>query len=144
MIKNKEEKFKIILEYIKDLSVETPDAETLIYVRENLSKYQIKIDINSKALKNKMVEVNTKLTFEDKENSEKKSFFEIIYASIVRIEVEIKDKKEIEKILLCDVQTEIYPKLEKIFLDLLKNCGYPETKIEKKIDFEKLYYDRLN
>tara|TARA_B100000686_G_C16194882_1_gene667655 strand:- start:33 stop:455 length:423 start_codon:yes stop_codon:yes gene_type:complete len=137
-------KYKIILEYIKDLSVETPDAETLIYVRENLSKYQIKIDINSKALKNKMVEVNTKLTFEDKENSEKKSFFEIIYASIVRIEVEIKDKKEIEKILLCDVQTEIYPKLEKIFLDLLKNCGYPETKIEKKIDFEKLYYDRLN
>ena len=137
-------KHKILLRYIKDLSVETPDAETLIYVRENLSKYQIKIDINSKALKNKMVEVNTKLTFEDKENSEKKSFFEIIYASIVRIEVEIKDKKEIEKILLCDVQTEIYPKLEKIFLDLLKNCGYPETKIEKKIDFEKLYYDRLN
>ena len=137
-------KYKIILEYIKDLSVETPDAETLIYVRENLSKYQIKIDINSQALKNKMVEVNTKLTFEDKENSEKKSFFEIIYSSIVRIEGEIKDKKEIEKILLCDVQIEIYPRLEKIFLDLLKNCGYPETKLEKKIDFEKLYYDRFN
>ena len=136
--------YKIILEYIKDLSVETPDAETLIYVRENLSKYQIKIDINSQALKNKMVEVNTKLTFEDKENSEKKSFFEIIYSSIVKIEGEIKDKKEIEKILLCDVQIEIYPKLEKIFLDLLKTCGYPETKLEKKIDFEKLYYDRFN
>ena len=137
-------KYKIILEYIKDLSVETPDAETLIYVRENLSKYQIKIDINSQALKNKMVEVNTKLTFEDKENSEKKSFFEIIYASIVRIEVEIKDKKEIEKILLCDVQTEIYPKLEKIFLNIIKDSGFPDIKFTKKIDFENLYNKKLN
>jgi len=137
-------KFKIILEYIKDLSIETPDAETLIFVKENIGNYQMNIDIKSKALKNKMIEVSTRLTFEDKKNSEKKSYFEIIYASIIRVDDKIEKKDEIEKIVLCDVQNEIYPKLEKIFLNLLKDAGFPEMKLQKKIDFEKLYTDRLN
>ena len=102
------------------------------------------IDIKSKALKNKMIEVSTRLTFEDKKNSEKKSYFEIIYASIIRVDDKIEKKDEIEKIVLCDVQNEIYPKLEKIFLNLLKDAGFPEMKLQKKIDFEKLYTDRLN
>ncbi len=137
-------KFKILLEYIKDLSIETPDAETLIFVKENIGNYQMNIDIKSKALKNKMIEVSTRLTFEDKKNSEKKSYFEIIYASIIRVDDKIEKKDEIEKIVLCDVQNEIYPKLEKIFLNLLKDAGFPEMKLQKKIDFEKLYTDRLN
>ena len=136
--------FKIILEYIKDLSVETADAETLIYVKDNILKYQMNIGITSQALKNKMIEVNTKLTFQDKDNSKKKSFFEIIYATIIKIDDKIKDKKEMEKIILCDLQVKIYSKLERIFLNLIKDSGYPEIKFDKKIDFEKLYNQRIN
>ena len=136
--------FKIILEYIKDLSVETADAETLIYVKDNILKYQMNIDITSQALKNKMIEVNTKLTFQDKDNSKKKSFFEIIYATIIKIDDKIKDKKEMEKIILCDLQVKIYSKLERIFLNLIKDSGYSEIKFDKKVDFEKLYNQRIN
>ena len=138
------EKFKILGKYIKDLSSETPDAETYIYVRDRISKYQLDIDINSKALKNKMIEINTRCRFNDKNESKKKSFFEIIYSTIVRINEEIKDKKQLEKIILCDVQIEIYPSLEKALLDLLHNSGYPGVKFEKKVDFETLYKQRIN
>ena len=136
--------FKIVCKYIKDLSSETPDIETYLYVRDQIQKYQLGIDINSKALKNKMIEVNTKFKFEDKDNSKKKSYFEIIYSTIVKVNDEIKDKKELEKILLCDVQIEIYPDLEKSLLDLLHNSGFPEIKIEKKVDFENLYKQKFN
>ena len=138
------EKFKILGKYIKDLSSETPDAETYIYVRDRISKYQLDIDINSKALKNKMIEVNTRCRFNDKNESKKKSFFEIIYSTIVKINDEIKDKKELEKIILCDLQIEIYPSLEKALLDLLHNSGYPGIKFEKKVDFETLYKQKIN
>ena len=138
------EKFKILGKYIKDLSSETPDAETYIYVRDRISKYQLDIDINSKALKNKMIEINTRCRFNDKNESKKKSFFEIIYSTIVKINEEIKDKKELEKIILCDVQIEIYPSLEKALLDLLHNSGYPSIKFEKKVDFETLYKQKVN
>ena len=138
------EKFKILGKYIKDLSSETPDAETYIYVRDRISKYQLDIDINSKALKNKMIEINTRCRFNDNNESKKKSLFEIIYSTIIKINEEIKDKKELEKIILCDVQIEIYPSLEKALLDLLHNSGYPGIKFEKKIDFETLYKQKVN
>ena len=133
------EKFKIIAEFIKDLSSETPNVETYLYVKEYLNNYNLYIDITTLPLKNRLIEVNTKLNFTDKGNSKKKSNFEIIYATIVKIEEEVKDKKEMEKIILCEVQNKIYPNLEKIFENLLKDSGYPINKIEKKIDFEKLY-----
>ena len=136
--------FKILLNFIKDLSIETPDAETLFFVKDHIASYHLGIDIKSRALKNKMIEVSTKLTFKDKENFEKKSIFELEYASIVKVEESVKDKKKLEKILLCEVQIEIYPKLEKIFLNLLSDAGLPGIKFEKKIDFEKLYNERLN
>ena len=138
------EKYKILSQYVKDLSSETPDVQTYIYVKENISKYMLNIDITSKALKNRMIEINTTLKFEDKENSEKKSFFEIIYATIIRAETTVDEKKELEKIILCDVQNKIFPQIEKCFLDLLHNSGYPEIKLEKKVDFEKLYNERFN
>ena len=137
-------KYKILGKYIKDMSSETPNIETYIFVRDQIAKYQLGIDITSKALKNKMIEVNTKIKFEDKEESKKKSYFEINFASIVKIDDEIKEKKELEKIILCDVQVEIYPDLEKSLLDLLHNSGYPDIKFEKKINFEELYNQRLN
>ncbi len=138
------EKYKILAEYIKDLSSETPDVQTYLFVKENISKYHLNIDIVSKALKNKLIEVNTTLKFEDKEANEKKSYYEIVYATIIKIEDEIKDKKVLEKIILCDVQNKIYPNLEKSFLNLMHNSGHPDVKIEKKIDFNKLYNDRFN
>ena len=137
-------KYKIISNYIKDMSSETPDIETYIFVKDYISKYQLNIDINSKAVKNKMIEVNTILKFEDKQNNKKKSYFEINYSTIVEIDDEIKEKNDLEKIILCDVQIDIYPELEKSFLNLLHNSGYPEVKFEKKIDFEQLYNQRLN
>jgi len=137
-------KYKILGKYIKDMSSETPDIETYIFVRDYISKYQLNIDINSKALKNKMIEINTILKFEDKQNNKKKSYFEINYSTIIKVEEEIKEKKDLEKIILCDVQTEIYPELEKSLLNLLHNSGYPNVKFEKKVDFEQLYTQRLN
>ena len=138
------EKYKILGKYIKDMSSETSDVETYIFVKERISKYQLNIDINSKPLKNKMVEVNTVLKFEDKEEVKKKSYFEITYATIIKLNDEVKEKKELEKIILCDTQIQIYPELEKSFLNLLYNSGYPNIKFEKKIDFEALYKKRFN
>jgi preprotein translocase subunit SecB len=137
-------KYKILAKYIKDLSSETPDIETFLYVKDNISKYQLNIDITSKALKEKLIEVNTTLKFEDKEPNEKKSYFEIVYASIIKIDEDIKEKKDLEKIILCDVQTSIYPELEASFLNLIHNSGHPSIKLEKKIDFNKLYNERFN
>ena len=138
------EKYKILGKYIKDLSSETKDVETYLFVRDNISKYQLGIDITSKALKNKMIEVNTTLKFEDKEENEKKSYFEMVFATIIKVSDEIKEKKELEQIILSDLQTKIYPDLEKALLDLLHNSGYPGIKFEKKIDFENLYNQRFN
>ena len=138
------EKYKILGKYIKDMSSETANIETYVFVKENIHKYQLFIDINSKALKNKLIEVDTLMKFEDKENNEKKSYFEINFSTIVRVNEDIKEKKELEKILLCEVQKEIYPDLEKSLLDLLHNSGYPEIKFEKKIDFEELYNQKFN
>ena len=126
------------------MSSETPDVETFIFVKKNITKYQLNIDITSKPLKGKLVEIDTTLRYEDKNQSVKKSFFEIIFSTIIRVNEEIKEKKEIEKIILCDVQKEIYPNIETSFLNLLHNSGYPEVKFEKKIDFEKLYSQKFN
>ena len=138
------EKFKILGKYIKDLSSETKDVETYLFVKDNISKYQLGIDITSNPLKNKMIEVNTTLKFEDKEDNKKKSYFEIIFSTIVKVDDSVTDKKELEKIILSDVQNKIYPDLEKSLLDLLHNSGYPGITFEKKVDFEKLYNQRFN
>jgi len=137
------EKYKILGKYIKDLSGETKDAETYLFVRDHISKYQLDIDITSKALKNKMIEVNTILKFEDKENNPKKSYFELVYASLIKIDEDVKEKKELEKIILCDVQNQIKPNIVKVFTDLINNSGFKGVSF-KNIDFEKLYNSRFN
>ena len=138
------EKFKIYSEFVKDLSSETKDLETYLYVKEYLKNYNLNIEISSKPLKNRFIEVNTKLSYLDNGQSKNKSFFEILYTTIVKINEEIKDGNEIKKIILCDVQNKISKNLEKVFINLLHNSGYPGVKIEKKIDFEKLYNKRSN
>ena len=138
------ENYKILGRYIKDMSSETPNIETYIFVKDHISKYQLSIDISSKALKDKMIEINTIMKFEDKQENKKKSFFEINFSTIIKVGEEIKEKKDLEKIILRDVQIEIYPDLEKTLLDVLHNSGYPGIKFEKKVDFEKLYNQSFN
>ena len=138
------ENFKILGNYIKDMSSETKDTQTYLYVKDYISRYKLDINIVSKAIKNKMIEVNTILKFEDKDDSKLKSFFEMTYATIVQVNDEVKGKEELQKIILCDVQIKIYPQLEKAFLDLLHNSGYDGVKFEKKIDFEGLYKKKFN
>ena len=138
------EKFKILTNYIKDMSSETKDVETFLFVKENISKYQLNIDITSKALKNKLIEVDITLKFEDKEKNEKKSHYEIIYSTVIRVNDDVKDKKDLEKIVLCDVPNLIYPNLEKAFLNVMHDSGHPGIKLEKKIDFNKLYSEKVN
>ena len=138
------ENFKILAQFIKDMSSETPDIQSYMFVKENITKYQLNIDITSKPLKNKLIEVNTTLKFEDKESNERKSHFEIVYATIIKIEDEIKNKKDLEKIILCDVQNKIYSNLEKTLLNLINDSGFKGIKFEKKIDFNKLYNERFN
>lgn len=138
------EKFDILGKYIKDVSSETKNVETYLFVRERITKYKLSIDIKSKPLKNKLIEVNTILKFEDKDEVSKKSYFEITFATIVKISEEVKVKEELEKILLCDVQIKICSDIEKSFLNLLHNSGYPGFKFEKKLDFVELYNNRFN
>ena len=138
------ENYKIIGSYIKDMSSETPDTPTYIFVRDKISKYKLNIDINSKAVKKGIIEVNTNLKFSDQPEILKKAHFEITYTSIVKVDEKVSDKKEMEKIILCDVPNKIYPDLERIFLNLLTDSGYPGIKFEKKVDFTELYKQRAN
>ena len=137
-------KYKILSNYVKDMSSETPDVESFLFTKDNINKYELDIDISSKPLKNKLIEVNTNLKFQNKTRPDKKSYFEVVYASIIKIEETVKEKKELQKIILCDIQNEIYPKLEKILLNLLIDSGYPGVKFDKKVDFNKLFNEKFN
>ena len=137
-------KYKILTEFAKDVSYETPDVETYLQTKDNILKYNLTLDINSKFLKNKMIEVNIISKFQEVNLEKKKSNFEITYAAIVRIDDDVTDEKEMEKIVLSDVPNEIYPRLEDLFISLVNKSGFPEVKIERKVDFEKLYKERLN
>ena len=138
------ENYKIISKFIKDISGETPDVETYLYVKDYISKYQMNIEISSKALKNQIIEINTILKFHDNSESKKKSHFELTYTTIIKLEKEIKEKKILQKIILCDVQKEMYSEMEEALLNLLKMSGFPNIKFEKKIDFEELYNKKFN
>ena len=138
------EKYKILARYIKDSSSETPDLETYLFVKENISKYKLKIDIKTKPLKNALLEENITFTYRDDDTNEKKSFYEITYAIIVKINDGIKEKKDLEKIILCDIPSSIYPELEKSFLNLIHNSGHPNLEFGKKIDFNKLFNERFS
>ena len=145
MSEQQNQDYKIILEYIKDLSIETPSATTLLSVREKIGNYNLDIDISSLVLKNKSLEITTTLILQDKsEVNKNKAFFEIKYATVITINSSITDKKIISKIVLCDLQKIIYPKIEKIFIDIIKNAGYPNIIFEKKVDFEKMYNEKFN
>ena len=137
--------YKILAKFVKDMSSETPDVDTYLFVKDNISNYSLGIDIKSKALKEKILQVETTLRYSDKnQNNNKKSFFEMIFATVIRLNENIKDKKDLGKIILCDLQNEIYPEIEKTFLNVLHGSGYPELNFQKKVDFEELYKKNQN
>ena len=137
--------YKILSKFVKDMSSETPNVETYLHVKDHISKYQLYIDINSKVIKNELIEINTKFQFKEQQEISKKSFFEIVFATIIKVDDMVKkNKKDLERIILCETQIEIYPDLEKIFLNLLEVSGYPGIKLEKKVNFETLYNQRFN
>ena len=138
------EKYKILAKFIKDMSSETPNIDTYLFVKDNISNYSLNIDIKSNFLKEKIVQVETTLRYSDKSDNKKKSFFEMIYATVIRLDEQIKDKKELGKIILCDLQKEIYPELEKTFLNVMHGSGYSELKFNKAIDFDELYEKNQN
>tara|TARA_B100001093_G_scaffold314817_1_gene300386 strand:- start:138 stop:560 length:423 start_codon:yes stop_codon:yes gene_type:complete len=138
------ENYKILAKYIKDMSSETPNTETYLFVKDHISKYQLDINIDSKAIKNQLIEVSTKMKFEDKKSNKLKSYFEVSYITIVKVDEKIEDKDILQRIVLCDVQKEIYNDLEKSMLNLLHNSGYPAISFEKKIDFDELYKKNFN
>ena len=137
-------KYEIILKYIKDISVEIPNPETFIFSKDYITKYSLGINISTETLKNGMIEIITKLTYKDPTENKKKSHFEISYSTVIKIIDKNLEKKEMEKILLCEVQNEIYPELEKVFINLIKDSGFPELKLEKKVNFEDLYQKKMN
>ena len=138
------DKYKIIAKYVKDMSSETPDIDTYLFVKDNISNYSLNIDIKSKLLKEKILQIETSLKYSDKSENKKKSFFEIVFATVIRLDENAKNKKDLARIVLCDVQKEIYPELEKTFLNIMHGSGYPELKFTKKIDFEELYKNNQN
>ena len=138
------DKYKIIAKYVKDMSSETPDIDTYLFVKDNISNYSLNIDIKSKLLKEKIIQIETSLKYSDKSENKKKSFFEIVFATVIRLDEDAKNKKDLARIVLCDVQKEIYPELEKTFLNIMHGSGYPELKFTKKIDFEELYKNNQN
>ena len=138
------DKYKIIAKYVKDMSSETPDIDTYLFVKDNISNYSLNIDIKSKLLKEKILQIETSLKYSDKSENKKKSFFEIVFATVIRLDEDAKNKKDLARIVLCDVQKEIYPELEKTFLNIMHGSGYPELKFTKKIDFEELYKNNQN
>ena len=137
-------KHKIIVTYTKDLSVEIPDVQTLLLARERISKYKITLDITSKPLKNKMIEVFTKLKYTDVEESKKKALFELLHSTVVEIEDTNIEKNKLEKFILCDLQLKIFPKIREAFIQILRNSGFPEANFSGEIDFNKLYQQRSN
>jgi preprotein translocase subunit SecB len=135
--------YKIILNYIKDISLEVPDADTLIVSRENISKYLTDIQISSKVMKNNTMEIDTKMIYYDKTKNKKKSRFEITYSTIIKLEDNKPPEKDLEKLILSDLQIEIYPQIKKISENILKMSGFPKVEL-KNIDFNKLYIQKLS
>ena len=135
-------KYRILAEFIKDVSAETPNVESFIFTKENISKYKLNIDINTNPLKNKMAEVNVSVKFNSSEEQKNKSYFDMIYTAVVKIDDDVNTKDELEPIFLKEVPTEVYPKIEKAFLEILNHSGYKNVGFENKVNFEELYKNR--
>ena len=131
--------YKILTSYVKDISSKINDTESFIYLKDNIPKYSLGIDINSIPLKNNMAEVNIKLNFSDKSEKDKKAYFEMTHSTVVRVDESAVNKDDLKKIFLSEVPTEMYPVIEKKFFEIVKSIGYPDIQLEKRINFKDLF-----
>jgi len=131
--------YKILTSYVKDISSKINDTESYIYLKDNIPKYSLGIDINSIPLKNNMAEVNIKLNFGNKSEKDQKAYFEMTHSTVIRVDNSAVNKKDLKKIFLSEVPTEMYPEIEKKFFEIVKSIGYPNIKLEKRINFKEMY-----
>ena len=131
--------YKILTSYVKDISSKIGGTESYIYLKDNIPKYSLGIDINSIPLKNNMAEVNIKLTFSNRSEKDQKAYFEMTHSTVVRVDESAVNKDDLKKIFLSEVPTEMYPEIEKKFFEIVKSIGYPDIKLEKRIDFKDLF-----
>ena len=134
--------YRIISKFIKDISFEIPNAQAFVMLEKEIENYSLNFDIKSSTYKNNIIEVNTILKITPNQNVKHKILTEINYTSLVSIEKNFEDKKELEKIVLVKVPQDIYPKLYETFVFLFKQAGIENIKIEKEVDFEKLHSQR--
>ena len=136
--------YKIIGKYIKNLNFNIPDSKSFSLLAKDIPSYKININIQSNQIKEKVIEIDTSLKLKPINNNNEKITTEIMFTAIIELDQEIKDKKEVEKIILIDVPTEIYPELRKVFVFVFENSGFREIKIDPNVDFKKLYLSRQN
>ena len=136
--------YKIISKFIKDISFEIPNAQAFVMLEKEISNYNLNFDIKSNPFKDNIIEVNTILRISPNQNVKHKILYEINFTALVSIEKNFEDKKELEKIILIEIPTEIYPSLYETFVFLFSQAGIKNIEIYKKVDFEKLYNERKN
>ena len=131
--------YKILGKYIKEMNFKIPNPKTFFLLSKNISNYKINIDIKSDQIKEKIIEIQTTLNLHTENEETEKINTKIVFATIIELSDELIDKKEIEKIILIKIPTQIYPELRKIFISLFESSGFKEIKISDKVDFQKLY-----
>ncbi len=131
--------YKIIGKYIKDLDFDIPNSKTFFLLSKDISNYKINIDIKSSQSKQNIIEILVTLSLIPVKDDFEKIATKIVYASIIALEKDKLTKEELEKIILIEVPSKIYPELRKIFIFLFENSGFKEVKINETVDFEKLY-----
>ena len=134
--------YKIISKFVKDISFEIPNIQAFVMLEKEIKNYSLNFDIKAKPYKDKIVEINTTLKISPKENIKDKILAEITYTALVTIDEGIKDKKELEKIILINVPTDVYPALYETFVYLFKQAGIKNIEITKTVDFEKMYKEK--
>ena len=131
--------YKIISKYIKDIDFKIPNPKVFSLLSKSISNYKINIDIRSNQIRERIIQVETTLNLTPIKDDLEKIITKIIYATIIELNDGITDKKEIEKIILINVPSEIYPELKKIFIFVFESSGFKDIKISNSVDFQKLY-----
>ena len=134
--------YSIVAKYIKDINLNIPDAKSFFLIEKNIGKYRINFDIKSQKLKDGVVEIDTNLKLLSDGEDENKITVSILYSSLINLKQDVKDKKELEKIILVDVPKSIYPDIRDLIIFLFKKSGFKKINIEENIDFQKLYEKR--
>ena len=136
--------YKIIAKYISDLEFNVPKTDTFLSLSKDISNYKFKIDIKSNRYKENIIEIQTTLALVAKETSKNLIKALATFSALVELDKNLKEKKELEEIILIKVPNEIYPELRNIFIFVFEKSGFKEINIEEKVDFKHLYLSKKN